>query len=581
MTSNSFAQQVDALVQPGKKDGGRLKRFLQDAIANQVIPSITGDMLIDSHLAYHGHSKLICQQCKTEFLPNKQFKQITNPLDYGCSTKCTTMLRHGFISPFEQAVVQLKKQETVRQRYGVTNVFQHEASKVKSRQTMLGAYGVEYAGQSKELQAKASLSYQARYGVPWVLSRSSPIRLKLEQHWHEKWGTKHPCGHPEVVAKANETRLTLYGHINQGFTTEAKQKALLTRRTDALAGCVAQLLKLGYEVAQPELPIDALLEKGEALVLLKHLRCGSISPCEVTCAGNLYTICKGCKFISKPERELFDFIKTLSPTVVQHDRTILKPFELDIVLHEQKLAIELDGVYWHRDQPGEGATYYHHKKTELCEQQGYQLLHIFDHEWDTQQELLKAMLLAKLGLAIKLQARKLKVVNVLPIDARAFLEHNHLQGFINAPTHLGLADMSGELIMLMSLGGKRFSRKGELEIYRQATKQGCVVIGGLEKLLAKTRQLFAGRLLVTFVDRRFFTGTSYLRAGFKLVDKTTPNYWYYKDEVLINRLGAKFSDLPALLGEAFDPLLTEQENMELAGWFKLSDCGNLKLEMTL
>lgn len=67
--------------------------------------------------------------------------------------------------------------------------------------------------------------------------------------------------------------------------------------------------------------------------------------------------------------------------------------------------------------------------------------------------------------------------------------------------------------------------------------------------------------------------------GFKFVKKNSPNYWY-----LYKGCGKRFSrqtcqkhKLKKLLGESFNPSLTEVENMYKAGYVRIFDSGNLKL----
>lgn len=51
--------------------------------------------------------------------------------------------------------------------------------------------------------------------------------------------------------------------------------------------------------------------------------------------------------VSKSELELFDFCKQHFTNVIQHNRQLIKPFELDIVIPELHLAIEFNGIFWH------------------------------------------------------------------------------------------------------------------------------------------------------------------------------------------------------------------------------------------
>ena len=82
---------------------------------------------------------------------------------------------------------------------------------------------------------------------------------------------------------------------------------------------------------------------------------------------------------SNLEKELIDFCKEYYPNLIENNRTLIKPLELDIVIPELKLAIEFNGDYWHSTSFKD--KNYHLNKTIECESKGYRLIHIFEHEW--------------------------------------------------------------------------------------------------------------------------------------------------------------------------------------------------------
>ena len=58
---------------------------------------------------------------------------------------------------------------------------------------------------------------------------------------------------------------------------------------------------------------------------------------------------------------------------------MIYPQELDIVINEQKLAIEFNGSYWH--DVNHVFPDYHLNKVIKCNQLGYRLIHIWEDEW--------------------------------------------------------------------------------------------------------------------------------------------------------------------------------------------------------
>ena len=68
------------------------------------------------------------------------------------------------------------------------------------------------------------------------------------------------------------------------------------------------------------------------------------------------------------EKELVEFCKQYYPDLIENDRQLSKPYELDIVIPELKLAIEFNSTYWHSEQAGKDKNY-HLNKTIECEKQ--------------------------------------------------------------------------------------------------------------------------------------------------------------------------------------------------------------------
>lgn len=85
--------------------------------------------------------------------------------------------------------------------------------------------------------------------------------------------------------------------------------------------------------------------------------------------------------ISHKEKEVAEFCKQYFDDVIENDRKLIAPYELDIVIPDRKLAIEFNGIYFHSIEAGTPLKY-HLMKTERCEAKGYRLIHIFEDEWN-------------------------------------------------------------------------------------------------------------------------------------------------------------------------------------------------------
>ena len=94
------------------------------------------------------------------------------------------------------------------------------------------------------------------------------------------------------------------------------------------------------------------------------------------------------------QQELFEFIQSIyDKPILQNNRQLIKPQELDIVLPDLKLAIEFNGIKWHSYEDGM-AKDYHIQKSLKCKEIGYRLIHIYEFEdLEKQKQLLKDLIL--------------------------------------------------------------------------------------------------------------------------------------------------------------------------------------------
>lgn len=139
----------------------------------------------------------------------------------------------------------------------------------------------------------------------------------------------------------------------------------------------------------------------------------------------------GCPYciISSEERRLYEWIKTIcKDKIIQTDRKIISPNELDIYFPKNKLAIEYNGIYWHsnRFKPKN----YHLDKTNKCEEQGIELLHIFSDEWIEKLEIVKSIIKSKLNIYDhEINSKDLIFQEVFEKDAECFYKENLIFDF--------------------------------------------------------------------------------------------------------------------------------------------------------
>lgn len=89
--------------------------------------------------------------------------------------------------------------------------------------------------------------------------------------------------------------------------------------------------------------------------------------------------------VSKPENEIYDYLKKLFPSleIRRSCRKAIAPLELDLYIPKLKCGIEFNGSYWHYDttNPSCKPVGYHGRKSQKCRENGMKLLHIREDLW--------------------------------------------------------------------------------------------------------------------------------------------------------------------------------------------------------
>lgn len=277
---------------------------------------------------------------------------------------------------------------------------------------------------------------------------------------------------------------------------------------------------------------------------------------------------------SRAELELQKFVEENLPDdeIYFGDRSTIHPLELDIHIRSKNIAIEYCDLYYHSESNGKDKEY-HLKKLQKCEENGIQLIYIFEDEWISKKDIVKNVLKNKLGLTKNyIGARKTvckKIENSK--EYNKFLNENHLQGSGRSNVAYGLY-YDDELVSVMTFSNENISRKiKNWEINRFCTKVGFNVQGGMSKLFKSFIKDYDPASVISYVDRRWGRGESYYSSGFELVSYTPPSYWYFKtQDKRIHRFALRKN-------KDDDPKLTEYENRLSQGWKRIWDCGNIKL----
>jgi very-short-patch-repair endonuclease len=478
-------------------------------------------------------------------------------------TKQTFLKKYGVENPMRLDVLRNKQKQTCLENHGVENPSQSNIVKEKKKQTCLKHHGVENPSQSAEILEKKRQTSLNNYGVSNP-NKSKTVREKIKQTNIEKYGVVNPFQSELVKDKIKQININKYG-------TEYLIQAHI----------------INFDKwNDKDFNEKCFLTEERYVKVRKMMEFFNIS--ESTCYQHLTKIGiehKSRNGTSSYEQEIYDFLRHELGilNIIQNDRQLIKPHELDFLLPDYKLAIEFDGIFWHSEQQGKDINY-HLNKTIACESKGVWLIHVFENEWVQKRDIIKSILKAKLGRLKKLcGARQTIIREIIPRESSTFLNKNHRQGSFSSSLKLG-AFYKKELVAVMTFfkpsiakGRKDNKSITEFELSRFATTLNHNIPGMASKFLAYFKNNYLFDSLLTFADRRYSDGTFYKKLGFNLMNTTRPCYWYFKNGSIDLKHRFKFrkSELNRLL-DSFNPNLTEYQNMIENGFGRIFDCGNYR-----
>ena len=344
------------------------------------------------------------------------------------------------------------------------------------------------------------------------------FKSDLKTHNLKKWNTEYVFLNKEIQEKIKKTNKEKYGDEIPSKTNEIKNKIRNSNYNT-----------LNKKTLENDTNIIIINNKDKLLTI----RC--------PLCNNTYDIttilyykrkeyktclCTKCnpidKQISGLEIQLLNFIKeNYDGEIIENDRKILNGKELDIYLPEINLAFEFNGLYWHSEiyKPKN----YHYNKTKKCQDKEIQLLHIYEDDWQYREDIIKSMILNKLGKSIsKIFARKTEIKEIIDNKIiRSFLNDNHIQGFVGSSVKLGLF-FENVLVSLMTF--KKI--KENYELNRFCNKLNTNVVGGASKLFNHFIKNHDYNQIISFSKNDYSYGKLYNKIGFKINKYLIPDYSY-------------------------------------------------------
>lgn len=476
-----------------------------------------------------------------------------------CSTKCISsdpnikkikelksIAKWGTKTPAESDEIKNKIIDTNRKKYGSNSPMCSEEIQKKSKKTLLEKFGVDNASKSKELLKKRIESFKAS-NYKESYKETSLKRYGVEHPWmnkeiHKKTIDVFYKDYKERIINKIDTNLYEFISFEKDLSTELKFKC---------NKCVEEFKILPYQF---------------------YYR-----------INNNLSICTKCFPISEnssiSQIELFNFIsENYKGLILQNDKNIIKPYEIDVYLPELNIGFEFNGVFWHSDKFKDDK--YHYKKNKLSSENNLKLYTIWEDDWNTKREICKSFILNKLKKSkIKIGARKTNIKEVNYLECKKFLDENHLQGDVKSSIRIGLYS-NNELSSIMTfsklrlpLNKKLKNTIGVYELTRFCNKIEHNIVGGASKLLNYFINKYKPQEIQTYSDNLISEGDLYRNLGFNYIHESDPGYWYVINGIREHRFNWRKQKLVEM---GYDKEKTENEIMLELGFWRIYNAGNKK-----
>jgi hypothetical protein len=495
----------------------------------------------------------ICDYCGEEKKISKKSYNLQTDKGgkkFTCSKKCSL----------------LKSREKNLEKWGVENPFQSEKIKEKIKNSIIKRYGVENPQKSNEVKEKSKITSLNKYGFKKP-SMSELVKEKVRNTNNYKFGVNYPAQSDIIKEKAKQTCNNRYGVDNFSKTETFKTKL----KNNSFNRMLDKLKKHGELLKS---------DKGSYVI-----ECGMCSNRFVILHTLMYKriiggeiICTECNPKSQAikENELYNFIReNYNGKVIKNYRNLISK-ELDIYLPDLNLAFEFNGLYWHSELYK--SRNYHIDKTKECNDNGVQLIHIWEDDWILRKDIVKSIILNKMKKSKSIYARKTEIKEITDNKIiRDFLNKNHIQGFVGSSIKLGLY-YKGDLVALMTFGKLRRSlgqksEEGYYELIRYCSNLNTNVIGGASKTLKYFIDSYQPKSIISYSDNSISDGYMYDKIGFKLLSETVVNYYWVINGVRNHRFNFRKDKL---VKSGYDSNKTEIEIMNELGYYRIFDCGSKK-----
>ena len=239
-------------------------------------------------------------------------------------------------------------------------------------------------------------------------------------------------------------------------------------------------------------------------------------------------ICRKCNPYEKgkTQQEIFEYVESLTQCKINDKSFLDNKKEIDILCSNQKLAIEYNGLLYHSFGISKYPIYnkqvidstYHLRKTEECENKGFNLFHIFENEWIdiTKREIWKDLIKNRLSFSDKIKSNYI-IKDIDKTISAEFLNINHLDGASNdSDIRLGLY-VDNKLISVMEFKNIKASNYEMTRYYWKYAKQ----------IIKYFEETYNPKSIIYYSNRRYEFKSDLIDLEFTFKENTEPKCYKF------------------------------------------------------
>ena len=277
----------------------------------------------------------------------------------------------------ERHEITQKRKKTNLEKYGDENYNLFGSQSFKDN--LIKKYGYEYNTQIPEVKEKIKKTNLERYGVKCNLMLNASERS--QRVWNENYD--------KIIDKIKCTNIKNLGVEFAGQSKDVINKIINKKKINVTDienkyNCIQQKkLFKKYGQGWKSLHLEKIIFGGRKFISNEYIQLIHQYSNENHKINS----------ISNKEKELLKYIESIyDDKIIENNTNIIannnhRYYELDIYLPKLHIAFEFNGIYWHSIKYKD--KYYHQRKTLLCYAQNIQLIHIWENDWDNNNELIK------------------------------------------------------------------------------------------------------------------------------------------------------------------------------------------------